>query len=338
MRYIDSFNHFFPQAFFDRLLASDGAARDIGKRMRGVKALYDLDTRLRIVDSFPDYSQVLSLGMPPLDILAGPEEAAELARIGNDGLADLVARHPGQFCGFVAALPMNNPEAAVREAERAFRDLGANGVQLHTNVNGAPLDEERFFPIFETIANADRAILLHPVRSPKFADYVTEDKSKYEIWTILGWPYETSVAMARMVFSGMMDRLPNMKVVAHHLGAMIPFFGTRIEDGWDQLGTRTSDEDYGALLKRLKKRPADYFQQDFYGDTALAGGAIGMRAGIDYYGAGHVLFASDCPFDREGGYGFIRHTIAGLDSLDLPRADREKICWRNAVRLLHLPE
>ncbi len=93
------------------------------------------------------------------------------------------------------------------------------------------------------MAGYDLPILLHPARGAKFPDYPTEEKSKYEIWWTFGWPYETSVAMSRIVFAGLFDRYPNLKILSHHLGAMIPFFEGRVGPGWDQLGTRTSDED-----------------------------------------------------------------------------------------------
>ena len=334
MRYIDCFNHFFPKPLWDRMLDSEGTVRDIGKRMRGVPAIYDLDERLKLVDRFAakNYQQVISLGMPPLEALGEPDVVEEYAKLANDGMAELVERHPSQFCGFLASLPMNSPDAA-REAERAF-SIGANGLQIHTNINGAPLDDERFFAVFETAERYGKPVFLHPSRGPAdIADYKTESKSRYEIWWTFGWPYETSAAMARLVFSGMMDRLPKLNVLAHHLGAMIPFFEGRVGPGWDQLGKRTSDEDYSSVLSGLKKRPFDYFK-DFYADSAVFGSRPATECGLAFYGANKVLFASDCPFDPEKGPGYIRDTIAVLESLNLPQEDMEKICFRNARSLL----
>jgi predicted TIM-barrel fold metal-dependent hydrolase len=124
-------------------------------------------------------------------------------------------------------------------------------------------------------------------------------------------------------------------VIAHHLGGVIPYLDGRIGHSFDQLGVRTSDEDYGALLKNLKKRPYDYFK-DFYADTAVEGARATTVCGIDFFGAEHVLFASDCPFDKEKGPGYIRSTIAVLESLSLPAADKERICHGNAERLFGL--
>ena len=131
---------------------------------------------------------------------------------------------------------------------------------------------------------------------------------------MLGWPYETGVTLARFVFSGIIDRNPNLKIIAHHLGGVIPYLEGRVAHSFDQLGARTSDEDYGAVLKGLKKRPYDYFK-DFYGDTAVEGARAATVCGVDFFTPDHVLFASDCPFDKEKGPGYIRDTIKVLDSL-----------------------
>jgi len=334
VRYIDAYNHFFPKRYYDALLETPAGTKDLGKRVRGIPALSNLDERRRVVGMFEDYAQLLSLGLPAVERLWGPDKAPEMARIGNDGLAEIVERHPDQFVGYSALLPMNVPEAAVREAERVLAN-GANAVQIASNVNGRPLDEPEFWPIFEVIAKSGRPILLHPARTREMPDYPTEKHSKYEICSVLGWPYETGVTLARLVFSGIMDRYPDLKVIAHHLGGVIPYLEGRVGHSWDQLGARTSDEDYASLLKRLKKRPYDYFK-DFYGDTAVEGARAATVCGLDFFGAEHVLFASDCPFDKEKGPGYIRSTIAVIESLGLTAADKERVCHGNARRMFGL--
>src|ERR1700746_1807035 len=225
MRHIDPFCHFFPPRLFERMSRTTGGTKDIGKRIQGVRTIYDLDARLNMMDEFDDYAEILSLGLPPLDAMAGPQAAAEFARIANDGLAELCAKYPDRFAGYVGALPMNAPEVAAKEAERILVHGSASGLQLHTNVDGARIADVPDFP--------------------------AEDKSKYEIWAILGWPYETSCTMARLIFSGVTTRLPDLKILIHPLGAMIPFFDARLDTGWATLGSRTSDEDYGGVVKML---------------------------------------------------------------------------------------
>jgi predicted TIM-barrel fold metal-dependent hydrolase len=334
VRYIDAFNHFFPKRYFDALLESPSGAKDIGKRVRGIPALFDLDQRLRVVEGFENYTQVLSHGLPPVERLFPADKSPEMARIANDGLAEIVAKNPKHFVGYSALLPMNAPEAAAKEAERVLRN-GANAIQLATNANGAPIDEKHFWPIYEVIEKSGRPILLHPSRTRQMPDYPTETYSKYEICSVLGWPYETGVTLSRFVFSGIMDRYPDLKIVSHHLGGVIPYLEGRVAHSFDQLGARTTDEDYGALLKSLKKRPYDYFK-GFYGDTAVEGARAATICGIDFFTPDHTLFASDCPFDKEKGPGYIRDTIKVLQSIGLSEADKEKICHRNAQQLFGL--
>jgi len=176
---------------------------------------------------------------------------------------------------------------------------------------------------------------MHPARPAAFADYRTEPKSKYEIWQVLGWPYETSAAMARLVFSGLLARLPRMRLITHHCGGMIPYFAGRAETLWAQLGSRSADEDYAEVLKRLAKPPIEYFRM-FYGDTALFGAREAMESGLAFFGADRVLFGTDMPFDPEKGHGFIRDTIAAVDTMRATAEERAKIYEGNARRLLRL--
>ena len=335
MRKLDVFTHIYPPAYRDRMTAVAPNYKDIGKRMRNIPMLVDLDARFRVMDLFDGYEQVLSIATPPIEAYAAPKDAADLARAANDGMAELVQRYPDRFPAFVASLPLNDIELAAAEAQRAVEHLGARGIQLFTNVNGAPIDSPDFLVLFDIMAGYDLPVWLHPYRGATVSDYATEKQSKYEIWWTFGWPYETSVAMARLVFAGIFDRFPAMKIITHHMGAMAPYFEGRIGPGWDQLGTRTSDEDYSTVLGRLKRRPVEYFRM-FYADTALFGAYAATVCGLEFFGAAHVLFASDAPFDPEQGPMYIRETIAVIDRLPIPNEDREHIYWRNAARLLKL--
>ena len=334
-RKLDVFSHIFPPAYFERMKA---LARDQGaiKRWLNIPVLYDLDARLAMMDGFPGYQQLLTLSNPPIEFVAGPDDSPALAVLANDGMAEIADRHPDRFPGFVASIPMNNVPAALEEMDRAIGTLGACGIQIYTNVNGRPLDDPEFWPIFErATAHHEVPIWMHPARGANFPDYLSEKKSKFEIWWTFGWPYETSAAMTRMVFSGFFDRLPGLRLITHHMGAMIPFFDGRVGPGLDQFGSRTSDEDYEGLLKRMPRRPIDYFRQ-FYADTALAGGSSGIRCGLDFFGVDHVLFACDCPFDPEGGPMFLRTIPEAIESLGLSDEDRGKIYFGNAMKMLRL--
>ncbi len=331
---IDIFNHILPARFYEEFLKVAPGMKDMGKRSRNIPPMWDLDARFRMMDEFGEYCQILSLASPPIEAFAGPDASPDLARIANDGMAELVSRYPSRFPGFAAALPMNNASAAERELERSLTDLGALGVQLYSNAAGKPLDAPEFAPLFDEVAKRDRVVWLHPARAANFPDYLSEDKSKYEIWWTFGWPFETSAAMARLVFSGLFDRLPTLKVLVHHMGAMIPYFEGRVGHGWDQMGLRTSDEDYGALLKSLKKRPYDYFKM-FYADTALFGALPATQCGLSFFGVDRVLFASDTPFEPSPGL-YIRETIGVIERLGLTDEDKTRIYQTNAEALLKL--
>jgi predicted TIM-barrel fold metal-dependent hydrolase len=332
---IDVFNHIFPRRFFDKLNGVSSDHKDMVRRSLNVPSLFDLDIRFKMMDQFGAYRQIISIASPPIEVMVRPDLTLELSQIANDGMAELVSRHPDRFAAFAAALPMDKPEAAALELRRAVKELGAKCVQIFSNAAGRPLDGPEYAPIFEMMAEYDLPILLHPARGAGFADYPGEPKSKYEIWWTFGWPYETSVAMARLVFTGIFDRFPNLKIITHHMGAMIPYFEGRVGHGWDQLGKRSSDEDYGSLLRSMKKRPLDYFKM-FYADTALFGSYSGTRCGLDFFGVDHVLFASDSPFDPEGGTLYTRETIEVIDRLDITEDERDRIYRRNAERLFKL--
>jgi predicted TIM-barrel fold metal-dependent hydrolase len=338
-RKLDIFPHIFPQAFFERMKqiaqANPALAASL-KRWMHIPVLWDLERRVRMMKRWPGYQQVLTLSMPAIEYLGNEQETPALARLANDGMHEIVQRHPDLFPCFVASLPMNNVPASLAEMDRAIGELGAKGIQIFTNVNGRPLDEPEFFPIFERMAKKyGLPIWVHPSRTAKWADYPTEQKSKYEMWWLFGWPYETSVFMGRMVFSGMFGKLPNLKIITHHLGAMVPFLANRVGYGMDQFGARTADEDYEGLRKRMGRRPVEYFRK-FYNDTSINGWASGIRCGLDFFGADHVLFGTDCPFDPEGGPLFIRETMKAIDSLALRPGDRRKLYFGNAANLLRL--
>ena len=334
---IDIFPHIFPVPFFERMAKVAGKAENMVKRTSEIPVLTDLNERFRIMDRYPDYVQILTLASPPIETLADPKNSPELARIANDGMAEICAKHPDRFPTFAASVCMNNMDACLEEIDRAINKLGAKGIQIFSNVAGRPLDEPEFRPLFAKMAQLDLPIWLHPARPSTMPDYPVEKKSRYEIWWTFGWPYETSAAMARIVFSGMFDQFPDIKIITHHCGAMIPTFEGRTGFGMDQLGARTPDDETDLIKHSLKRRIGDYFRM-FYGDTALFGALAPLQAGVAYFGCDRILFGTDMPFDPEKGNGFIRETIRCVDNLQIAPAERQKIYEDNARRLLKLPK
>jgi aminocarboxymuconate-semialdehyde decarboxylase len=334
---IDAYCHIIPARYLERieLQAPAGQSRGIRQRSTAVPAMVDLDVRFRQLEEFgEDYRQVISIPAPPVEELGPPEVSRQFARVGNESLAELVDRYPEHFAGFVACMPMNDVDGTLEEIDYACEELGALGIQIYTHVNGLALDNDRFEPIWSRMAKLDKTIWVHPSRTSAWADYPTEERSKYELWWVFGWEYDTAIFMGRMVMSGVLERYPEIKFLIHHGGSMVPHFAGRIGPGLDQLGARTPpDQIEDVETYPLSKRPLDYFKQ-FYVDTALFGTAHAIRCSLEFFGADHVLFASDSPFDPEKGPGYIRSTIANLEELELSDADRAGIYEHNARRIL----
>jgi len=272
------------------------------------------------MDALADYAKVLVLAVPPLEEVGPPAVAADFARLANEEMAELVHRHPDQFVGFAAALPLNDVDASIEEMERCVSELGALGVQLFSNVNGVPLAAPSLDPLLGRLETLERMAWLHPTRSAKWPDYPTEKASDYGLWWSLGWPYETAAALSRLVYSGSMERHPNLRLIAHHGGGMVPHFSARLAMGPGYRQTRDI----------LPRAPLEYFHR-FYADTALFGAPHAVACVVDFFGPANVLFGTDVPL---GGPGVVEATIADLESLGLTAADLAAVYSGNASRLL----
>ena len=331
---IDIFNHILPKQVFERMREA-APQIPILHDFNNLPELWDIDAHLALMDGYDDYQQVLALSNPPIELLGGPDITPGLARLANDGLAAVCKKHPDRFPAFIASMPMNNPDAAVKEANRAINELDARGIQVFTNVLGKPLSAPEFYPLFETMSQHDLPVWVHPMRGPNFADYATEKASEDEIWFTFGWPYETSACMTRLIYSGLFDKLPELKIITHHMGGMIPFFSQKINLGFKQIFDGQTDRNPTAERAGLKKPLLDYYRM-LYADTATNGSASAARCGLDFFQADHCLFATDAPFDSRGGRNLISGTIDAINSLNLNAADRDSIFEGNAKRLLRL--
>ena len=332
---IDVFNHFMPKPYLERLAALIPGHAAVTAFPR-LATLCDVEARLRLLDEFGDLQNVLSLANPPLELVAGPDVTPELARLANDALAEICVRHADYFPAFVAALPMNNIDAAIAEADRAVASLGARGVQIFTHVAGQPLSRAEFRPLFRRMVEHDLPIWVHPMRGPDFADYKSEQQSQDEVWFAFGWPYETTACMTRLIYSGIFDELPDLKIITHHYGGMIPFFSGKIKLGFRQIFHGTPERNPLAEERQLKRPPIEYFKM-LYADTAVNGEPAATRCGHAFFGTRFSLFATDAPFDADEGRGLIRDTIAAVEALEIPRQERERIFAANARELLKLP-
>lgn len=331
---IDVYNHFIPHKLFERL--GDLIPGHIAlKAFRQLPTLWDIEARLRLLDQFDDVRQVLSLANPPIEMMGPPEGTPEVARIANDGLAELCRKYPERFPAFIASLPMNNVPAALAEIERAIGTLGARGIQVFTSVLGTPLSAPQFRPIFQAMARHDLPVWIHPIRGPNFPDYTSESQSEAEIWFSFGWPYETTAAVTRLIYSGIYDELPQLKIITHHMGGMIPFFAGKITLGFSQIFFGTTDRNPVAEQSGLKRKPLEYYKL-LYADTALNGAIGPTRCGHDFFGTDHCLFATDAPFDAERGRALIGGTITAVKALEISAAESARILAANTRALLKL--
>ena len=171
---IDIFCHIFPERYFQEMTKAVPNLENMGKRLKQVTKLFDLDARFREMDQFGDYREIISLPNPPIEDIADGTLGLTLARVANDAMAELCRKHPERFPTFVAAVSLKDVEGSVAEARRAVKDLGACGIQVYTPNAGRPLDDPIFEPVFATMAELDLPIWLHPARGANLTDYPAE--------------------------------------------------------------------------------------------------------------------------------------------------------------------
>ena len=328
---IDIFTHVMPERYKKALYKyADKFATE--KKVQDKRpVLTDNEARLRILDEHEGMAQVLSVTMPPLEEVVGPDEAAELARIANDEMAEMVAKYPQRYIAAIANLPLNHMDATLKETERAIKKLGFKGIQIYTRINGKPLSSDELMPLYQLMSDFDLPIWIHPMRSSNQPDYATETVSYHQVFSIFGWPYDTTTAMTRLVFAGIFEKYPKIKFITHHCGGMIPYFADRIvvhyNNGLERLGQK--------FFPGLTKHPIEYYRM-FYNDTALNGCTSGLRCGYDFFGEDRLLFGSDMPYDVGNGAISIRQTIEAIENMNLSESSKRKIYEGNARRLLHL--
>jgi aminocarboxymuconate-semialdehyde decarboxylase len=298
--------------------------------------LYNMDERFKIMDAYDGLVQVLTIGpVPPIEHFADEQQTIELSRMANDEMAELLQKHHDRFVAAIALLPMNNPDAALEETDRAINDLGFKGIYVHSNINGKPLDSPEFIPLWVKMANYNLPIYIHPWRNNDFADYPVEQSTKYNIVSTFGWPYETTVAMARFVFSGLLEQYPNLKIVTHHCGGMVPFYQQRIYQHYGLVSMHSGEGTN--FVKKLSKTPLEYFKL-FYNDTAIHGNTHALMSAYDLCGADHIIFGVDMPLgDYYFGLRSYRQTISAIEDMQITPEERRNIYFYNAVNLLKIP-
>jgi len=327
---IDIFCHIIPRKYKEALYRISPGDFYLKDSMEATPTLFDLEKRFRIMDEYKGLTQVLTLASPPVETIAKPEKAAELSKLANDEMAELVGKYPDRFLTAVACLPMNNMDAALKEADRAINELKFRGIQVYTPMNDKPLDLPEFLPLYQKMAGYDLPIWIHPMRTMDYPDYRSEDQSMHRLFCVFGWPYETTAAMNRLVFSGVLEQFPGIKFITHHCGGMVPFFEQRIVGHFDLMEKR--GKGYRHILT---KAPIDYFKM-FYNDTAVYGNTAALMCGYALFGPDHLLFGTDMPYDSELGHRYTRDTITSIEQMQIPALEKKKIFGENARKLLRL--
>jgi predicted TIM-barrel fold metal-dependent hydrolase len=335
---IDAHTHMMNLSFFDRLAEIGGAwAKERVSMGRGLAQrkphFVDVGRRLQHLGQYGIDFQVITPehsydcnGMPG-------DLSARLAccRILNDGLAEIMEKSKGKLIAG-GNIPLLEFERGGRqELERVVRDLGFKAVTINSNINGKPIDSDEFLPFWATVAEMDVPVYIHPTDPCSAAGRSYE--AEYDLVHNFGWPYETVLALARLVFSGIMERYPNLKIVSHHLGGgMIPFFMGRTLETYEP---QNQKDHYKGMIKDLPKPLFDYFAL-FYYDTAVGGSAAAIRCAYEVFGSARMIFATDYPFGPGSGESRLRDYPKVIDSLDISFAEKEKILSDNAQQMLKL--
>jgi predicted TIM-barrel fold metal-dependent hydrolase len=320
---VDIYTHIVPERYKKAL---GKKASHLENHIGRVPTLYDMEHRFRIMDEYKDVKQVLALAMTAALILEDPKWGVDFAKLANDEMAEIVTRYPDRFAAGVASLPMTDMDSALEELDRAINGLKLKGLQLFTTTRDKPLDLREFIPLFEKMFEYDLPIWIHPSKPITRSDY-----QKYFMDIIFGWPYDSTVAMSHLVLEGLFERLPGIKIIIHHCGALVPFFTHRMTEIYS-----ASDTIQGMSYRGKLSRPViDYFKM-FYTDTALSGNTAGLMCGYSFYGADHLLFGTDMPYDNKFGAQNTRQTIESIEQMTIADVEKRMIYVDNAERLLRL--
>lgn len=332
---IDFYCHFSAMEVIDYLEEAGGPKPHLFRRLfANTPTLIDPEKRLRLMDEFGIARSVL-VPLPWLEsappVFADPAKCREAARRMNDRLAALAAKRPDRFTA-VALLPAANAELLVAEFDRALGELKMAGGLLVVGPTVKPPDHPDYAALYAAAEKRDAPLWIHPSRPPAYPDYVGEQESRYQVWQTLSWLEDSSAAMVRIVFAGVFDRHPRLKLVIHHHGALVPLFAPRMQYGWDYFEQNT-----GVRQSETLARPyIDHFRK-FYCDTATQGVAPKLlEVAVEFFGAERVLFGSDAPMDASAGRSFTADAIASVARMAVPAADKQKIWGANARRLLKL--
>jgi aminocarboxymuconate-semialdehyde decarboxylase len=324
MRIVDFHNHYYPPAYLDAL-RSGSSAVEVTIDQDGNPRIYypgdyniavpghrDIDYREQVLKEHGVDTQVLTLTTPGTHVET-PATAARFASLVNDAFAEVARTKPGRFTA-LATLPLNDVAASVKELERASTQLGFRGAMLFSNVNGTGLNEDRFLPLYEAANQLGAVLYIHPTH-PVGVEAMTD----FWLMPLVGFLMDTTLAAAKIVFSGIPERFPKIRWALCHLGGAIPYLAERLDRGF---------EAFSECRANIPRKPSEYLRE-FYYDTVNFNPAA-IQLAIGFAGVDHILAGSDYPHQ----IGSIPKMIDTIRGLDLPEADRAAIFGGNAVRLL----
>ncbi len=324
MPVIDFHNHYYPPAYLDALRAGPSAVRvtldeegnpwlhypgDYNIAVRGHR---DIDYREGVLARAGVDTQVITLTTPGTHVET-PATAARLASLVNDAFAAVVSAKRGRFVA-LATLPLNDPAASVRELERACRQLGFRGAMVFSNINGVALSDARFWPVYEAANELGAVLHIHPT-SPVGVEAMTD----YWLMPLVGFLFDTTLAAAKLVFSGVAERFPRIRWVLSHLGGAIPYLAERLDRGFHA---------FRECRANIQRPPSEYLRQFYYDTVNFDPRALQLA--VDFAGAGQILAGSDYPHQ----IGSIEQMLASVRALEVSEAERAAILGGNAARLL----
>lgn len=323
---IDIHTHYYPEAYFQKIrdtpsdfsFDKDPTGRTIikfrGARFFGIQPpMTDPLKRLEDMDRVGIDVEVVSLSTPNV-FFADARRQGEVARMVNDAYAELIARYPKRFKGF-ASIPMDAPDEALRELRRSIGELKLNGVILLSNIQGRPLTAPTYRPFFEEANRMKLCILLHPMLPVSPEPY-----REYVLGPIVGFPADTTLAVARMCYDGLFRDFPDIRFIVAHLGGTVPYLMERMDSGF---------KDFAECRVKIDEPPSTYLKRLYYDTVTFSPG--NLRLARDLVGTDHMLMGSDYPHLL----GSIDRAVSSIESLDLPQAEKARIFSGTALRILN---